>query len=213
MLKEIRLYGKLAKFIGQRVLHADVATAAEAVRFLLANWPEVEQHMANQHYKVCLDDAALDENELAHPIGQAVIKIIPVVAGAGFWKTLGKIFAGIGLIALAFFAPIIAGAIASSLSASALATLVSILPTVQAALYGIGVATALGGVASLLTPVPSMGSYDGSTSADDPKNKSYSFSGIQNTSRQGSPCPIVFGEALVGSIVISAGIDTVQVNA
>jgi predicted phage tail protein len=40
MLRKIKLYGKLAKFIGHRVLEADVATAAEAVRFLLANWPE-----------------------------------------------------------------------------------------------------------------------------------------------------------------------------
>jgi predicted phage tail protein len=36
MLRKIKLYGKLAKFIGHRVLEADVATAAEAVRFC---WP------------------------------------------------------------------------------------------------------------------------------------------------------------------------------
>jgi predicted phage tail protein len=42
MLRKIKLYGKIAKFIGHRVLEADVATAAEAVRFLLANWPELE---------------------------------------------------------------------------------------------------------------------------------------------------------------------------
>lgn len=213
MLREIRLYGRLAKFIGQRVLHADVASAAEAVRFLLANWPEVEQHMSTQHYKVCVGEAAIDETELGLPIGQEVIKIIPVVAGAGFWKTIGKIFAGIGLIALAFFAPIIAGALAASLSAGALAAVVSILPTIQAVLYGIGIATALGGVADLLTPAPKTGSYDSSVTSDDPRNSNYSFSGIQNSSRIGTPCPIVFGEVLVGSVVISAGIDVVQVVA
>jgi predicted phage tail protein len=213
MLREIRLYGKLARFIGHRVLKADVATAAEAVRFLLANWPEVEQHMAENYYKVCVGNEALDENELVFPIGQEVIKIIPVVAGAGnFWKTLGKIFAGIGLIALAFFAPIIAGALAASLSASALATVVAILPTIQAVLYGVGIATALGGVASLLTPVPSSSSNDGGISNENPQ-KSWSFSGIQNTSRQGTPCPICMGEIITGSVVISAGIDVVQVVA
>jgi len=40
MLREIRLYGALAKFIGKRVLRADVASAAEAVRFLVTNWPQ-----------------------------------------------------------------------------------------------------------------------------------------------------------------------------
>ena len=38
--------------------------------------------------------------------------------------------------------------------------------------------------------------------------ESYSFSGIQNTSRQGLPVPLVYGETIVGSVVISAGIDT-----
>jgi predicted phage tail protein len=213
MLKEIRLYGKLAKFIGQRVLHADVATAAEAVRFLLANWPEVEQHMAENYYKVCVGNAALDENEVVLPIGQEVIKIIPVVAGAkNFFQTaFGKILAGIGLIALAFFAPIIVGALAASMSASVLATVVAILPSITTALYGIGIATVLGGVASLLTPVPKMGAGRGGDDSD--PRKSYSFSGIQNTSRQGTPCPIVFGEVIVGSVVVSAGIDVVQVAA
>jgi hypothetical protein len=54
MLRKIKLYGKLAKFIGHRVLEADVATAAEAVRFLLANWPELEAHMNDQHYRVSI---------------------------------------------------------------------------------------------------------------------------------------------------------------
>jgi predicted phage tail protein len=52
----------------------------------------------------------------------------------------------------------------------------------------------------------------GANAEDDPR-KSYSFSGIQNTSRQGVPVPIVYGETIVGSVTISAGIDTVQVAA
>jgi predicted phage tail protein len=68
----------------------------------------------------------------------------------------------------------------------------------------------LGGVAQLLTPTPKV--PQGADKQDDPR-KSYSFSGIQNTSRQGVPVPIVYGETLVGSVVISAGIDTVQVAA
>jgi predicted phage tail protein len=75
---------------------------------------------------------------------------------------------------------------------------------------GIGISLALGGVAQLLTPTPKV--PQGADKQDDPR-KSYSFSGIQNTSRQGVPVPIVYGETLVGSVVISAGIDTVQVAA
>jgi predicted phage tail protein len=186
MLRKIKLYGKLAKFIGHRVLEADVATAAEAVRFLLANWPEVEQHMRDQHYRVSVGSYDLDADELHHPVGAAPISIIPVVIGAG---GVERVLAGLALIALAVFVPF--GA------------------TLAPIVLGLGVSLALGGVAQLLSPVPT--SSLGKDGDNDPR-KSYSFSGVQNTSRQGVPVPIVYGETLVGSVVISAGIDTVQVK-
>jgi predicted phage tail protein len=99
MLRKIKLYGALAKFIGQRVLEADVATAAEAVRFLLANWPELEAHMNDQHYRVSIGTYDLDLEELHHPAGAAPISFVPVVSGAG---AVGRIIAGVALIALAF---------------------------------------------------------------------------------------------------------------
>jgi predicted phage tail protein len=90
MLRKIKLYGKLAKFIGHRVLEADVATAAEAVRFLLANWPEAEAHMNDQHYRVSIGTYDIDLEELHHPAGAAPISFVPVVAGAG---AVGRIIA------------------------------------------------------------------------------------------------------------------------
>jgi predicted phage tail protein len=99
MLRKIKLYGKLAKFIGHRVLEADVATAAEAVRFLLANWPELEAHMSDQHYRVSIGTYDLTAEELHDPAGAAPISFVPVVAGAG---TAGRIIIGVALIALAF---------------------------------------------------------------------------------------------------------------
>jgi predicted phage tail protein len=198
MLRKIKLYGKLAKFIGHRVLEADVATAAEAVRFLLANWPELEAHMSDQHYRVSIGTYDIDLEELHHPAGAAPISFVPVATGAG---AVGRIIAGIALIALAIvFAP--GGALAG-----AAFTLGSQAVTIIA---GIGISLALGGVAQLLTPTPKV--PQGADNQDDPR-KSYSFSGIQNTSRQGVPVPIVYGETIVGSVVISAGIDTVQVAA
>lgn len=193
MLRKIKLYGRLAKFIGKRVLEADVASAAEAVRFLLANFPEAEKHMADQYYRVSVGGYDLAEEEIHYPVGQEPIKIIPVVAGAG---AVGRIIAGIALIALSF--AIIPLGIAAA--GSGIATLVG----------GIGASLVLGGIAQLLTPVPAL--PIGAGSDKDPR-KSYSFSGIQNTSRQGTPVPIVYGETVVGSVVISAGIDTVQVTA
>jgi predicted phage tail protein len=185
MLRKIKLYGALAKFIGQRVLEADVATAAEAVRFLLANWPELEAHMNDQHYRVSVGTYDLTAEELHHPAGAAPISFVPAVSGAG---AVGRIIAGIALVAIGLFVPGI-GALGVQI------------------LVGVGASLVLGGVAQLLTPTPTTSKDEG-----DPR-KSFSFSGIQNTNRAGVPVPVVYGETLVGSVVVSAGIDIVQVSA
>ena len=192
MLRKIKLYGKLAKFVGHRILEADVATAAEAVRFLVANWPELERHMADQHYRVSVGTYDLDLDELHDPAGQQEIKIVPVMAGAG---ATGRIIAGIALVAFSLLLPGVGAAIGG-----ALMTKIGL----------IGGALILGGVAQLLTPTPRIPT--GPDTQNDPR-KSYSFSGVQNTSRQGVPVPIIYGETIVGSVTISAGIDTVQVQA
>jgi predicted phage tail protein len=201
MLRKIRVYGQLAKFLGQRVFEADVASAAEAVRFLVVNFPQLEKHMADQHYRVSVGSYDLTLDELHDPAGQQEIKVVPVLVGAG---AVGRIIVGVALIALSFGI----GAIASA--GVALGGLFGI-GTVGTIGVGIGVSLVLGGVAQLLTPTPKINQPGTSQDNNDPR-KSYSFSGIQNTSRQGTPVPIVYGETLVGSVVISAGIDTVQVT-
>ena len=195
MLRKIKLYGPLAEFIGRRVLQADIATAAEAVRFLVANFPGVEQHMADQHYRVSTGNLDLSLDELHYPAGQEEVRIMPVVVGAG--GSLGKILLGVALIAVSAIS-FGAGAFAGAFGATAAPGSV--------ALFGIGASLVLGGVAQLLSPVPKF-----AQGLDDPR-ESYSFSGIQQTSRQGIPVPVVYGKTLTGSVVISAGVDTVQVK-
>jgi predicted phage tail protein len=193
-MREIRLYGKLAKFIGKRVFRADVASPAEAVRFLVANFPQVEAHMADQYYKVGLGERDLEAEELHHPAGQQVIKIIPVMAGAG---DVGKILLGAALIGLAFV----------TFGGTAFAGLGTAGAWGSSLLFGVGASLVLGGVSGLLTPTPVT-----PTDTNDPR-KSYSFSSIQNSSRQGTPVPVIYGETIVGSVVVSAGIDIAQVAA
>ena len=192
MLRKIKLYGQLAKFIGRRVLKADVATAAEAVRMLVANFPGLEQHMADQHYRVTVGTYDLELNEIHDPAGQQDIKIMPVIAGAG---AVGRIIIGALLVVAAIAIPGLGLGLAGS---------------VVTAVGLFGGSLILGGVAQLLTPVPKV--PQGPDTDNDPR-KTYNFSGIQQTSRQGVPVPCVYGLTLVGSVVISAGTDTVQVKA
>lgn len=195
MLRTIRIYGRLAKFLKRRKFTAEVASAAEAVRFLLANFPQLEPELAQGYYRVQVGSLDLGEEDLHSPVGSQEIRIVPVVAGAG---ATARIILGVALIALSFFFPAAAGATA------ALKIGASTFSAFGAAVFGIGASLLLGGVAQLLTPVPKVGD-------DNDPRKSFSFSGIQNTSRQGVPVPVIYGETIAGSIVISAGTDTVQV--
>jgi predicted phage tail protein len=218
MLREIRVYGELAMFMGVRSFMAEARDAAEAMRYLLVNFAGLESHMAQHDYRVLVGSYNIGEEELTHPIGKNIIRIIPVVAGAITWKQfigggIGKIVAGVLLIGAAFLTG------GASIGLLGLAAPVA----VKTVLGGIGLALALGGVAQMLTPVPRIApppsSGSGSTysspstmreSEMDPQ-KSYSFTGIQNTSVQGTPVPIIYGETVVGSVVISANVSTLEV--
>ena len=213
-MRVIKVYGSLAKFLGQRSFKAAVNTPIEAIRFLLANFPQVESHIAENHYKISVGRNPLqigDQPELlTYPTAEfEPIRIIPTITGAG--ASGGQIAAGIGLIALAILAGPAAGGFLG-LGANAFAGTFTLGAVAAQAIGGIGLALTLGGVAGLMAPTsnPNGLATSGSDSASDPR-KSFSFSGIQNVSRQGVPVPIVYGEVIVGSVVVSAGINTEEV--
>lgn len=205
MLREIRVYGPLAKLLKRRKFRAEVSSVAEAVRFLIANFPFLEKYMCapDRYYRVTVAERDLTEDDIGFPVGSTeVIKIIPVVAGAG---VAGRIILGVALVALSFAIPglafnaVLAGQIASGVGNAIL---------LGGKIAGlIGASLALGGIAQLIAPIPKLNKDD-----RDPR-KSFSFSGVQQTSRQGTPVPIVYGERIIGSVVVSAGLDTVQVAA
>tara|TARA_R100000458_G_C8228751_1_gene211068 strand:- start:71 stop:655 length:585 start_codon:yes stop_codon:yes gene_type:complete len=194
MLRKVRLYGDLAKFVGERVLEADVSNAAQALRFLVANWPELEKYMADRRYKIVADNWDIKKEELYYPTGQSDIKIIPVIGGAG--GNTGRIILGIALIGIGF-------AVGGGVFGPALAKNLGAIAFTKS----VGVAVALSGVAGMLTPVQSI-----PESNQDPR-RSFSFSGIQNTSRAGVCVPVCYGEIITGSVTVSAGVDTHQVEA
>ena len=210
MLRTIQVYGRLAHFLGQRTFKAAINSPAEAIRFLVANFPGLEEHMTGQNYKVLANTTELGLDQIHLPTRHnEPIKIVPVIAGAG--GPTGKILAGIGLIAASFLFPG-AGLFGTTSVFGGTAVTGGILTGIGTAVSAVGAALVLGGVSELITPVPKLSPFGAKDSELDPR-KSYSFSGIQNTSRQGLPVPVIYGETLVGSIVISAFTNTFQVEA
>ena len=204
MLRKIKLYGKLAEFVGHKEFEAEVSSVGNAVSFLLNNFPQLERHMSPNYYQVKVGDYDIDETEIHHPIGQQDIHFVPVIAGAGRGG-LGKLLLGAVLIGAAFLMPAGSGlTLLEGIKAGSLAPVGMLTKTM---LY-VGASLALQGVTELLFPLPKDNGFD---SEQDPK-LSFSFSGLQNTSRAGVPVPIVYGEIMTGSVVISAAIDTNQVE-
>ena len=99
MLRKVRLYGSLAKFVGKRVLEADISSAAEAVKFLMANFPGVEQHISKRDYQIEVAGAHVAKEELHYPLGPDDIKIIPVIGGEG-GRGVGRFIVGAALIGI-----------------------------------------------------------------------------------------------------------------
>ena len=196
MLRTVRLYGELAEFVGHKELDAVITSTADAMRFLLSNFSGLEAHMADRYYQVLVDDYEIGEEDIHNPIGQSDISIVPVITGAG--GGTGKFLLGAVLIGASF-------AVGGGLLGGALAKNLGAIGVVK----NIGFALAIGGVSEMLFPLPQPQEFN---NEQDPRI-SFSFSGVQNTSRAGTSHPIVYGEIVTGSVVISAGIDTNQVSA
>ena len=196
MLNKVKLYGELADFVGYKELDAVINSTADAIRFLVSNFPKLEAHMANRNYQVLVDDYEIGEDDIQNPIGKSDIHIVPIITGAG---GAGKAIAGVALIGLAFAT----GGATLALGFGGFTGGVGI----SAMIGNIGLGLTLMGVSELLFPLPKPPDDE-----EDPRI-SFSFSGVQNTSRAGTSHPIVYGEIVTGSVVISAGVDTHQVSA
>ena len=204
MLRKIKLYGELAKFVGHKEFEVKADTLAHAVSFLINNFEGVEQFMSPKYYQVKVGNYAVDKEELSHPIGKEDIHFIPVITGAG--RGVGKILLGAALIGLVF----VTGGASFSMS-SGLSFQNSVLGSafLNKAITYVGAYLVLSGVSEMLFPLPKPPSFE---SEEDPR-LSFSFGGTQQTGRAGTPVPLVYGEIFTGSVVISGGIDTEQVQA
>ena len=204
MLRKLKLYGELAKFVGHKEFEIQVDSLAKAVSFLVNNFPQVEKYMNPKYYQVKVGNYAVNEEEIHHPIGQEDIHIVPVISGAGRGG-FGKVLLGAALIAGAFFVPqglALSKGIRTGFAFAKAGVLAK-------SMVYLGASLAIQGVTEMLFPLPKPKEFK---SEQDPQ-LSFSFSGTQNTSRAGTPVPIVYGEIVTGSVVISGAIDTQQVQA
>ena len=198
----VKVYGEIKNHTGRGSFKASIQTAAEAVRFLVCNFPGLRQVMADGEYALLCDRGLLHMDELHYPIDpHGEIKLVPVIGGAG--GSTGQILFGAALIGLSF----VSFGAGTAFAGAGGATGMALFGGTGAAwgsslLFAVGASMVLGGVSQLIAPT-----IDVSPEEVD-ATQSFSFSGIQQNSRMGVAVPIVYGRRIVGSHVVSTLIET-----
>jgi predicted phage tail protein len=213
-MKVVKVYGPLRKYLGQCRFEFVADTPAQAMKALCVNFPGLAQWLLDREAEGMAFRVTRGRDKITNeaPEGlvlpwseREVFSIAPVIVGAG--RGAGTILVGIALIALSFgAATLIAGA---ALSGALSGTALQIAAFAANAGITMGAGLVLGGIAQLISPMPSMGSFTSGKEAA--RLESFSFSSIVNTSKQGMAVPICYGRAFVGSAVISSGLDVDQV--
>lgn len=182
----IKFYGHLKQYGDKFKMNAD--TAAQALNGLYLQITGLKQAIMDGHFRVRINKQNITVESLQFGLHarlpeDAVIHIVPCVLGA---KNGGfvQIIAGAALFVVGFFAPAAWGTLGSALMAG-------------------GVGMMVGGVAQMLTKMPKT---DGYLSGD--ANKNTSFSSLDNSIAQGAPVPLCYGKMMVGSKVLSQGLET-----
>jgi len=119
--------------------------------------------------------------------GTREIRIVPVISGSKSGGLLQTVFGA---------ALIVVGVVVTAASGGAGSP-------VGAALIGVGIGMVAGGILQMLTPAPkSPNQQEQATTENKP---SYLFNGAFNSTQQGLPVPVVYGQMLVGSSVVGVG--------
>jgi len=241
MLRTVYLHGDLGRKFGWKH-RFDVETLPEAVFALSANYPKFKPYfMRGPGYSFVKgatrrEGQYLDLAELTMRLGQNDIHIIPAAYGNGggdSGKSIGKIILGVVMIAGAFLtagaslaassallaADIgvgVAGLGASAAAATGMGAAAFSLPLIGAISYGQIAATgfmmALGGVSSLLSATPQASGSNYSQMERPEARASFIYAGPANTTEQGGPVPVLYGQMRVGSLLVSGSVTSEDIT-
>lgn len=183
----VRFYGSLKQFGAE--FRLDCKTPAEVVQALTSQIPKLRQFIQQGLFTVRVGREYLDNRYLEQGLNQhlkdnSTVHFTPVLKGS---KKAGLFQTIVGAVM------VVVGAFTSWAGG--------------AALIAGGIGLMVGGVAQMLTKMPSM-----STGKDAERKQSTSFSNLSNMAAQGRPMPLAYGRIRVGSLIISQGVETMDIE-
>ncbi|WRQ11982.1 tail assembly protein [Serratia phage vB_SlqS_ZDD2] len=187
-MKTIKLGGELARRFG-RFHRVDLESFTESVDYLKGMCEGFAHYMISAksrgiEFAVFVDGVNIDRQEMKASSVFEEVRIIPVVSGSkkgGIFQTvIGAAILAVGAVVTVFN------------------------PAIGIPMMKVGGLIALGGVIQMLSPQPR-----GLNMRESPDNKpSYAFGSPVNTTAQGNPIPLFYGEREVGGGILSGGIYT-----
>lgn len=180
MLVNVRLMGVMGENFGYHHQY-EVSNARDIFKALAANFANFRQFICGSEdagiaYQVLLDGVESDKDNLCKAKAPIFMVITPVVVGAGW---VGKVLAGIAILAVAAFVPFSIGLLGAGVISGA----------------SIGAALLLSGISQALAE------GDKKTSSRDQSTAI----GQTATTIQGSPIAVCYGRVFVTGKIISAG--------
>lgn len=182
--KTIRFHGVLREKFGKE-WRLEVNSVQDAMRLLAVQIEGLEQFLLNAHhnglrFSIFIDKRqTLSDKEVDMNLGTALIRIVPIVEGAGgglLQTVLGVVMLGVGVFTF------------------------GIGTAVGMALIGAGAGMFVGGIAQMLMPKTT--TQDANS---DGNRANHGFGSAVTTVAQGNPVAILYGEREVGGFIISAG--------
>lgn len=203
----VRFYGSLKQFGSE--FNLDCKTPAEVVHALTSQIPKLRQFIQQGLFTVRVGREYLDNRYLEQGLSQklkdnSTVHFTPTLKGSKRGGVFGVI-AGAAIVA----------------SALVLGPVLGVIGTTSAMMIGgLGASMLLGGVAQMLTKMPTMRGVTptGAIKPESTKNKqeekkqSTSFSNLSNMVAQGKSMPLAYGLIRTGTLVISQGVETMDVD-
>ena len=201
----VRFYGSLKQFGSE--FNLDCKTPAEVVHALTSQIPKLRQFIQQGLFTVRVGREYLDNRYLEQGLSQklkddATVHFTPTLKGSKRGGVFGVI-AGAAIVAGA----LVLGPLGLGVLGSTSAMMIG----------GLGASMLLGGVAQMLTKMPTMRGVTPTGAAKteinkEEKQQSTSFSNLSNMVAQGKSMPLAYGLIRTGTLVISQGVETMDVE-
>jgi predicted phage tail protein len=227
-MQRVCLMGELGERFGAEHTYYNLRNGADAIKLLCINMPEFKDYLLTSEengigYQVIQGGIDFDYEDLALPFGERELVIVPVVSGSG--GSVGKILAGVGLVALSFLLPGAGIFGATSLFGVTAAQGGAVLAGLGTVISGVGASLILGGVAQAISPqpqVPTLGGFGANYGAgarmgsrnrtNGPESvtsgidgqQSYAYTGAANSVGVGATVPLAYGKVLIGSHLLKS---------